>query len=262
MPVNRKALSLSPSAISAYEWCPAQFLGTYILKVPGTEFVPTPDTAIGKAVHRAMKKLNERRRDDSTTAGTELETWARDYWAEEKASIPGHKAMSEADSQAYENWAVAHTVAIAKLTRGQVPAIIEEYGSMPLMDGWYIGGQQDAVLPDGTVIDYKTLTDRALTGRDREKYRLQAAIYAAIIRHERGILPEVHLIFSDNATCEDWTVPLTATSVDDALDHARRIATEIDRMLETGTPFPRGRSCRWCPLAGNCPQTISPLAAA
>lgn len=257
-----KNRSLSPSAINAYEWCPAQWLGTYELRLPGTEFKATPDVAVGKAVHRAMAKLNQKRKEGKPVSSVELQTWARDYWKEERAEIPGTSAMSEDEDQNYSNWSAMHAAALAGVTRGQVPDIIERYGSMPLQDDWYIGGQQDAVLADGTVIDYKTAISKAFTNKDKERYRLQAAIYAAVIRHERGFLPEVHLVFSDTKTVEDWNVPLTPTSVDDALEHASRIATEIDKLLMNGTPFPRGRGeCRYCPLAGNCPQTIAPLAA-
>lgn len=268
---NKKARSLSPSALSAYEWCPANWLGQYHLRLPGTEFVNTADTAVGKAVHRAMKKLNERRRDGKPTMPAELETWATDYWAEEKIGIP--TPLTDIDNTYYLNWAVCHASELAALTRGQVPVEIEKYLSIPLVTDengdvlWYIGGILDAQLANGQGIvcrvdDYKTANNKAFTSRDSEKYRIQAAIYAAIIRHLYGSIPEVHLLTSDSENVEDYLVPLTATTVDDTLEHARRVAAEIDRMLETGTPFPKPRHCQYCPLGGNCPTTVAPLVAA
>lgn len=263
--LNRKAFSLSPSALNAYEWCPAQYLASYIMKIPGTEFVVTADIAIGKAAHRVMKKINERRRDGKPTTPADVDTWASDYWDEEKLTIANWQDMSDDGGR---EWVQHHSRELAAITRGRIPAQIESYGSLPLLPDdkgaplFYMGGIQDATHSTPVVDDYKTSSTKAFTAQDREKYRVQAAVYAAIYRHEHGVLPEVNLITSDTAGCAIYTVPLSNTSVDDVIEQAERAGKEIIRLLDTGTPFPRGRSCRFCPLQGECPQTFAPVAAA
>lgn len=267
---NKKTRSLSFSALNTYDFCAANWLGTYELKRPEAEFIPTPDSAVGKATHRAMKRLNEKRRDGIQVMPNQLERWARDFWKEEKTTIRDHEQMSEADNLSYQNWTIMHALSLASKTRDQKPVMTEKYLSMPLVTGdegqalWYFGCVVDNVTDPIVVWDYKTFTGRSVTQRDREKYRLQAAGNSAVVRHHLGLdfYPDVHLVFSDDTTCEDWLVPLTETSIEDVLDQARRTATEIDLFLANGTPFPRSKHCKFCPLQGECPQTIEALAAA
>lgn len=266
----KKSRNLSFSALRAYDFCPANWLGTNELKMAGTEFVPNPESAVGKAVHRVMKRLNEKRMDGAGIFPAQLTQWAKDYWKEEKSTLPDHVSMSEAAYQDYERWSIIHSSALAAKTRGHKPQLIEKYLSMPLIFGdggdvfWYIGCIVDVVTDPVVVYDFKTLTNRSLNSRDRETYRSQAAINSAVTRHHLNLdtYPDVHLIFSDDNATEDWLVPLTETTIEDTLDHAKRVAREIDRLLETGTPFPRGKSCRFCPAQGNCPQTIGATVAA
>lgn len=89
-------------------------------------------------------------------------------------------------------------------------------------EGHLIRGTIDALLGDGTVLDYKTGAPNAEKG---ERYGLQLALYAEAVRQVTGAAPgEGLLYFVDRALVE--RVPLGPENIAAALERARQILRE------------------------------------
>ncbi len=89
-------------------------------------------------------------------------------------------------------------------------------------EGHLIRGTIDALLGDGTVLDYKTGAPNA---EKRERYSLQLALYAEAVRQVTGAAPDEGLLyFVDRALVE--RVPLGPENIAAAMERVRRALQE------------------------------------
>jgi ATP-dependent helicase/nuclease subunit A len=96
------------------------------------------------------------------------------------------------------------------------PALKREEPFVLALGGVAVRGTIDALLADGTVIDYKT--GRPQEGKS-ERYEVQLALYAAAVRRLLGIEPREGLLYyADHG--ELAAVPLDAAAVESALARA------------------------------------------
>ena len=88
-----------------------------------------------------------------------------------------------------------------------------------------ISGTIDALLPDGTIVDYKTGKFRE---EGHERYEWQLLLYAAAVRQLKVCTPTAGILYYvDEDRCHE--VALTPEHIDQALRHAREIITALRR---------------------------------
>lgn len=248
---------VSATAIEAYLACPRRVWRERY--APESQRLPrtvTRQLAVGVAVHEALERAL-RRRIDARRLGLP-DDWDRltdnsrrdfdrafDACAREVADW----GPASPEGERAEGWGAAG--ALLEAVRPLAVVAVERSFSTAIRDGWTLDGRVDAVLGDGTLVDFKTegkaVRDPWRWSAERARTALQPGMYAAGWAAETGALP-ASLTFvvapkAAGAVARSYAVRLSAGHA----VVARAVAVVVSRAIEGGV-FPRGSECRFCPL--------------
>lgn len=237
-------IRLSPTALDTYNQCPALYKRRYVQRLRDK---PTPALAVGNAVHKAMEVLNYERQKKSPMAFEELR---RVYDEAFKQEAPKVGAWNDKTPESEQERGFRMLARIAAATRDMMPAEVEQWFEFPLLGrpGFTLAGKIDAVLDDGTLVDYKTAS-KPWHQKKLDEQR-QPALYANARLHLTGQAPSKFIfVVADAATdgVKPFPVDVTPAAIRNEMDKVREIADAI-----TAGDFTPGRSCRFCPMNGAC----------
>jgi hypothetical protein len=105
----------------------------------------------------------------------------------------------------------------AGVIRREVPFLLDAGAAI-------VSGTMDALLPDATIVDYKTGTHHPASAA---RYATQLRLYAAAHRALAGILPPRGILYYVDSDCIE-EIAMRAEDVDDVLHRTDEVLTRIN----------------------------------
>lgn len=238
---------ISASHIDDWQGCRARYYERRIARRPEA---PSFVIARGRAIDTVLERLIGERMADQPVSWSELQSWLAWAWSAEMAQVADGRATNPLEREAAERMLRG----LATVTRGWSFVETQQWYERPLLPGWVLIGQIDAVaqtVGGPFVVDFKT-SEKPWDSRKLLGQR-QPPLYGALYAQAHGVLPEAlwFLVATPDGTATRYEAPVSVDGVERALSVVRRVAGEIDQALEAGA-FPRGPQCRFCPWPDGC----------
>lgn len=244
-PVRR----ISASHVDDWQGCRARY---YERRINRRAEAPSFVIARGRAIDTVLERLVTERMAGQPVRWSELQSWLAWAWSAEMAPVPDGRASNPLEQAAAERMLRA----LATATRDWSFVETQQWYERPLLPGWVLIGQIDAVvqtLEGPIVVDFKT-SEKAWDSRKLLGQR-QPPLYGALYAQAHGVLPQAlwFVVATPDGTATRYEAPVSLDGVERALAVVRRVAGEVEQALETGA-FGRGPQCRFCPWAdqGGC----------
>jgi RecB family exonuclease len=261
-------LVLSFTAAAAYRDCPRQYWYRHVLRLPLEQ---TPEGRLGTAVHQALMRAGERRRDGKPVTERTLRELYRRAWGAARCSDdrrgPALEAVGWAQLKSYlaagglaARPSLVEHAFTADLDGWRLRGIIDRVDPPPSQKGWGGGKKSGRNSTNGhgdgsgvdawRLVDYKTGAPMPAARLRRD---LQLALYALGAREALALDPlELEIVYLRTGK----SVVLPADPA--LLDQARQIGDEVAAGVRAGRfeARPERRRCQLCPYRLACVDAL------